>query len=211
MTIRSPAGIVFISPDGTTQPMDRIQRRQIDELIGLCHGITADDGVNPSEVEFLESWLATNAELTRNPIVRALYQRVAGVLADGQVDATECADLLAVLRRFAGPVAERGELPKPTTLPFSQPLPEMQFEDRRYCFTGLFVFGDRSLCEQAVRDRGGTCGSLTRATNVLVVGAYASDEWIHSNYGTKIAKATEWQAKGATIAIVPEEHWTRFL
>ena len=37
------------------------------------------------------------------------------------------------------------------------PAPEVVFEGRSFCFTGIFIFGDgdRDKCEAAVRARGG--------------------------------------------------------
>jgi hypothetical protein len=53
-----------------------ISERQIDELIGLAHGLAADGSLNQAEVEFLQKWLATNAAISDGPVIPTLYRRV---------------------------------------------------------------------------------------------------------------------------------------
>lgn len=96
-------------------------------------------------------------------------------------------------------------------LPFSTPLPEMEFTGWRYCFTGTFVFGTRERCEAEVAARGAVSGSLTKNTDALVVGHYATESWLHSPYGRKIMKAVEMRQAGHPIVIVPEAHWSASL
>lgn len=51
---------------------DRISSRQVDELIGLARGLAADGTINKAEVEFLQKWLAANAEISNQPLIRTL-------------------------------------------------------------------------------------------------------------------------------------------
>jgi NAD-dependent DNA ligase len=190
---------------------DRITARQIDELVGLARGLAADGDLNQSEVEFLQRWLAANAEISQQPIIRRLYSRINAVLADGVVDADEKALLLETLNSFSGRDFELGELLKSSSLPLCDPPPTLTFDERTYCFTGTFLYGQRKDCERAVTERGGRCGGLTRNTEILVVGAYATDSWKHSSFGNKILQASAWRDEGRPIAIVSEEHWTGHL
>jgi NAD-dependent DNA ligase len=104
-----------------------------------------------------------------------------------------------------------GEVLKPTTLPLNDPEPSLTFTGRVYCFTGTFLFGQRKDCEKAVADRGGSCGGLTNKTEFLVIGAYATESWKHTSFGNKIMHACDLRDHGHPIAIVCEEHWTRYL
>lgn len=194
-----------------TYGRERITGRQVDELTGLARGLCADGVLNQLEVEFLEKWLAINMEITGNPVISALYSRVAEVLSDGIADEAEREDLLHALADFSGNDFELGEALKSTSLPLCDPAPELVFSGRAYCFTGTFSYGRRPVCEQAVLDRGGSCGSLTRKTDVLVVGIYATESWKHSSFGHKIMKAAEMRDAGVPIAIVSEEHWVGHL
>ncbi|MER9910887.1 BRCT domain-containing protein [Mesorhizobium sp. M0050] len=190
---------------------DRISSRQIDELIGLARGLAADGAINKAEVEFLQKWLAANVEISGQPIIRTLYRRVNEILEDGLLDADEHTELLDTLNSFSNRDFELGEVLKPTTLPLCDPPPNLTFSGRVYCFTGTFNFGQRKYCEQAIADRGGSTGSLTQKTEVLVIGAYATESWKHSSFGDKILKATAWRDQGSPISIVAESHWVGFL
>jgi NAD-dependent DNA ligase len=190
---------------------DRLSNRQIDELIGLARGLIADGKITQDEAEFLRDWLSSNAGITQQPLLKTLYRRIADMLADGTFDDEERRELLDTLRTFSGGRSEIGEALKPTNLPLCDPAPTVVFADRRFCFTGTFMFGQRKVCERAVLDRGGTCGSLNRSTNFLVIGAYATESWKHSTFGLKILKAVEMREKRIKIRIVAEEHWRSFL
>ena len=181
------------------------------QLIGIARGIVADGLLNQLEVEFLQKWLVANVSISGQPVVRTLYSRVRDVLGDGVLDATECKELIETLSALSNRDFELGEVLKSTTLPLDHPEPELSFAERQYCFTGTFAFGSRALCESAVIERGGSCGALTKKTNILVVGLYATDSWKHSSFGNKIIRACKWRDDGAPIAIVSEKHWTKFL
>jgi NAD-dependent DNA ligase len=190
---------------------NRITSRQIDELVGLARGIAADGIINQSEVEFLQTWLAANIAISDQPMIRRLYDRVNAIMADGIADAEECRDLLGTLNDFSNRDFQLGEVLKATTLPLCDPAPVLRFDGRRYCFTGTFNYGGRRDCEDAIIARGGSAGSLTQKTDVLVIGVYATESWKHSSFGTKIVKAVDWRESGLPIAIVSEDHWARHL
>jgi NAD-dependent DNA ligase len=190
---------------------ERISSRQVDELIGIARGISADGELNQAEVEFLQKWLAANVTVSDQPVIRTLYSRVNEVLGDGIADLDECRDLLATLDQFCSGDFELGEVLKATTLPLCDPAPALTFGGRAYCFTGTFNYGKRQTCEQAVVERGGRCGSLNQRTDVLVIGVYATDSWKHSTFGNKIIKACEWRDGGIPISIVSEQHWAAHL
>lgn len=190
---------------------DRITSRQIDELMGLARGIAADGVINQSEVEFLQKWLAANMAISHQPMIRRLYDRVNAIMADGIADTEERRDLLGTLNDFSNRDFELGEVLKATTLPLCDPAPLLRFDGRRYCFTGTFNYGGRRECEDAIVTRGGSAGSLTQKTDVLVIGVYATESWRHSSFGTKIVKAVDWRESGLPIAIVSENHWAQHL
>lgn len=190
---------------------DRIDSRQIDELIGLARGLVADGQINQAEVEFLHKWLVANGSVSDHPLLSILYRRVDEILHDGVVDEEEKIELLETLNRFSNRDFELGETLKSTTLPLCSPLPTLSFEGMNYCFTGTFNYGQRKACESAVVAKGAQAGSLTQKTNFLVIGVYATDSWKHSSFGNKILKAAEMRSSGVPIRIVSEEHWVRHI
>lgn len=186
----------------------RIDDRQVNELLGLAKGIIADGAVNQREAEALHAWLEVSHDVRRNPIVATLLDRIREVLHDGRLADEEARDLLSTLRDFSAGDIEIGELMRATTLPFDNPAPDILVSGRRFVFTGTFAFGSRPDCEARIRDLGGIpAPRLTRDTDYLVVGIYASDAWAHSAFGRKIEQAAEWRAAGVPIAIVGEAHW----
>lgn len=190
---------------------DRLGSRQIDELIGISRGLCADGELNQLETEFLLGWLANNQSIVDNPVISTLYNRVAEFLSDGVLDDSERSDLFGVLREFSAGSMELGEALKATTLPLCDPPPHVEIYDHFFCFTGTFNFGTRSICAKAVEDRGGYNGSLTKKTDYLVIGAYATESWKHSTFGNKILKAVEMRGDGVPISILSEEHWRQFV
>lgn len=189
----------------------RIDDRQVNELLGLAHGIVADDVVTQAEAEFLQKWLAANTAVSHNPVVATLLARVSEMLRDGHLDTQESRELLETLRCFSASDFELGEVLKATRLPIDDPQPTLEFGDSHFCFTGTFAFGSRRDCEAAVAARGGRVGSLTQSTRYLVIGIYATESWAHSSFGRKIERAVAWRASGRPISIVSEEHWAAAL
>ena len=67
------------------------------------------------------------------------------------------------------------------------------------------MFDKRQECEAAAEARGASAGSLTQKTNVLVIGAYATESRKHSSFGDPAGSG--WRDRGIPIAIVAEAHW----
>ena len=76
-----------------------------------------------------------------------------------------------------------------------------------FCFTGKFVFGPRSLCEQAIQSCSGLVGGITKKLNHLVVGSLGSPEWKHGSFGTKIDKVVQYRTGRLPLRIVHEDIW----
>lgn len=189
----------------------KICDRQVDELIGLARGLVADGLINKAEAEYLQKWLVAHADVTDNPIVANLRGRVDQMLADNIFDADEAAELFDTLEKFSGSDFELGEVLKSTSLPLDVPSPQLSCDGTCFCFTGTFAYGSRAECESAVEGLGAKAGSLTKNTDYLVIGIYATESWMHSAYGRKIERAVEMKREGVPIAIVGETHWSDFI
>jgi NAD-dependent DNA ligase len=186
---------------------DRIETRQVNELIGISKGLIADGTINQSEAEFLHSWLATNSDVTNNPVITNLLSRVDTMLADGELDKDEAADLLSTLKGLAGGDFALGEPNKSITTPFDDPAPSIPFSVSTFCFTGTFAYGSRKACSDATISKGGSICGIKQGLNFLVVGEYASDAWKYASFGTKIEKAIAIRNNGHPLAIISESHW----
>ncbi|WP_273427211.1 BRCT domain-containing protein [Marinobacter sp.] len=185
-----------------------IQDRQIDTLIGLSKGVSADGNVNQAEAEFLMSWLIQNRQSTDNPIIINLLEKVSAMLEDGVLDREESAELLGILQKISGENSEIGELAKTSSLPINDPLPELEFNGSSFLFTGTCAFGTRKQCHEATESRGGIIAKgVNKSLNYLVLGTYVTDSWVHETFGRKIEKAIEYREKGLPVVILTEEHW----
>lgn len=184
-----------------------IQDRQVDTLIGLSKGITADGKVDQAEAEYLLTWLAQNSQ-SRNPVILNLLTKVSDMLEDGFLDGEESDELLSILHSISGENTEFDEVAKPSTLPVCTPPPKIIFDNKTFLFTGTCVFGTRKQCQEAIESLGGiNAKSVSKGLDYLVIGTYVTDSWAHETYGRKIEKAMEYRDSGVPISIITEEHW----
>lgn len=185
-----------------------IDDRQIDTLIGLCKGLTADGKIDQAEAEFLLTWLVQSRQATDNPIIRNLLNKVSAFLEDGVLDPDESRELLRILRAITGEPSEVGELAKTSSLPIDKPVPPVVFESRSFLFTGTCAFGTRKQCQDATESLGGiNAKNVTKDLNYLVLGTYVTDSWAHETFGRKIEKAVAYRDQGVPLVIISEEHW----
>jgi NAD-dependent DNA ligase len=185
-----------------------VDDRQIDTLIGLSKGLTADGAISQIEAEYLQTWLIQNRAASQNPIIGNLLEKVSAILEDGILDAEEAQELLCILHAINGESSETGELAKPTTLPVNLPVQPIIFPSRSFALTGTFAFGTRKQCEEAIQSVGGeNAKGITKSVDYLVIGSYVTDSWVHETFGRKIQKAVEYQSQGVPLLIVTEEHW----
>lgn len=186
---------------------DRIVKRQIDELIGLAKGALLDGKVEQREAEGIYAWLNANVMCLDTWPASVLYERLRTMLDDGVLDGDESAELLGLLMQFAAPQGGV-ESVAPASLPLSIPAPQIIHPGRSFCFTGVFEFGSRADCHEAVVARGGEAAKgVTKKLDYLVIGSVGSEFWRHSNFGTKIMKAAQYREAGAPLAIIAEPYW----
>jgi NAD-dependent DNA ligase len=181
--------------------------RQIDELIGLIKGVMADGAVHQSEVEFLVKWLEKNKDtLDQWPAV-AIFPRLKAALSDGSLDGEEEKEIRELLHVALEQNSVR-EANDAANIPYTIPVPEVQFANRTFCFTGKFQSGSRPWCVSQIIARGGIAASkLTQNVNYLIVGELNSGSWANDKHGRKIGKAIKYRDAGAKIAILSEQNW----
>jgi NAD-dependent DNA ligase len=184
-----------------------IQDRQIDTLIGLSKGITANGVVDLPEAEFLQTWLIQNNH-SDNPIILNLLSKVSDMLEDGILDNEESSELFSILHSISGNKSELGELSKTSTLPLCSPPPRIQFHEKTFLFTGTCAYGTRKDCQSVIQTLGGVnAKTVTKTLDYLVIGTYVTDSWIHESFGRKIEKAIEYRDSGVPLSIITEAHW----
>ena len=185
-----------------------VQDRLIDELIGICRGVIADDNVDEREAIFLGQWIENHREIANRWPVNVLYARITEMLKDGVLSKDEQGELLRTLQELTGESSTYQEPNRSTTLPINRPAPDIEFSGKTFCLTGQFVFGSKIECEETVAELGGMVDQApTQDTDYLVIGEVCSPEWEHTSFGKSIEVAVEMQSQGHDIKILSEEHW----
>lgn len=201
----------IINPSSNDVAPPFIQRamtwaKATNEITGLIRGLLVDGAVTNEEAIYLRNWISKRPDVLRDPLVMALANRIERIFADGVATAEELEDLRLVMENYGK------DDEKPTTLPLDNPMPELVFIGKTFCFTGPFVSGKRSWCEEQVGNRkGSSLGNVSRSVNFLVIGTRVSPAWVNQTYGRKIEAAFGLKQSGHPIAIITEEHWLKFL
>ncbi len=175
------------------------------EIVGLVRGLLADGEVNEKEVTYLRDWINSRPDVLNDKLVLSLAARIQRVLTDGIVTLEELAEVKSLLTEYAG------EGQQPTTLPLDNPMPDIQFREKCFCFTGAFVSGKRSWCHEQTEQRGGLAvDDVNYDLHYLVIGSKVSAAWVNQTYGRKIEAAVGIREKSRALAIVNEDHWLGF-
>ena len=189
--------------------------KAISQLSGVCAGILADGVVNPDEVTFFADWVRKFAPLAPTWPFSEILGRLDRIFADGRCDDDERDELRDVMKALCGyedkPSASQAYA---STLPVNSPLPDpIVFPERTFNVTGKFSFGTRKKVMEAISARGGipSNSTPTESSDYLVIGVFASRDWIESSHGRKIERAIELRDSGSGIAIIPEDYWRKFI
>jgi hypothetical protein len=190
----------------------RVATRNMDELIGMCRMVLADGHVDDAEANFLLNWIESHYHAKDVWPGNMLYERLSHAMVQGHIDPTEESELLEVLGKVAGGPPVMSQPSVSGAIPFDNPPPQIVYQNQRFVLTGQFAYGPRKRVEDVIESRGGECTeSVSKKCGYLIVGTFGSEEWLHSNFGTKIAKAVEMKVAGKQIRIVSEQHWTESL
>ena len=196
-------------PDRSINVEHRI-RRDMAEMLGLAKGVLIDGVVSEDEAMTLMNWAEERPSVVLAWPGNVLYRRLRNIFSDGHASEDEREDLAQLLKELVGGEAGTiGGETATTGLPLNDPQPSMEIPDRVFVFTGRFAFGNRRACEEAVRRNGGRVEpGITKHTDYVIVGIFASRDWLQTSYGRKILKAVRYRDKYSLPAIISEQHWT---
>jgi hypothetical protein len=186
--------------DDVTSDMQRLQ--------GVLAGILSDGIITPDELKSLDEWIEERTFLKRCWPYDELESIIVHVMRDGRLDAQEHEALLQFFgelvptgERKAVGVIERGI----TVSGICAMSPEIDFEDRCFCFTGSSERGSRDYLVSVVTERGGRFHkNLRNDTDFLIVGADGNPFWAYACYGRKVEDAVDRRRNGQRILIVHE-------
>lgn len=162
-------------------------------MMGIIQGISGDGKVNETEATELRNWMTWHETLKGNYPYDKVFMALENVLADGILSKEEEQSLLTLFKYCTHPEA-------------GDSCSSVDLNGKCCCLSGNFTHGSKAEVEAFIRSKGGTCAdNLTKAVHYLIVGVMKSEAWAYGNYGTKVKKAREMQAKGSDIVILEED------
>lgn len=182
-------------------------------LHGFVHGIMADRELSDGEILRLRNWI------NENEFLRGIYpfdeidSVLTAILADGVIEEKEREMLEAV---FSNIIEFKDSLnliesdysvlrDKYSIQGICSVCPDIQFDNRLFCFTGRSYKGSRSDLVLKINELGGIYReSVSSKTDYLVVGNAGNPCWAFSCYGRKIEEAMNIRKLGGKIQIINE-------
>ncbi|GIU38739.1 BRCT domain-containing protein [Shewanella schlegeliana] len=181
---------------------------QINQLLGMLQGISADDDVNEKEIDALAVWLDENHQILDKWPASVVTSKLCDIFEDGIITEDEKKDLLLTVQKITGSrFCETGDVTDNTTECFDD-ISEIPHDNIGFCFTGKFKSGSRKTVESKAQSLGAiTSKDVLLSTQFLVIGTLASRDWKYLSHGRKIEKAMSLKEKGHEIYIISEEQW----
>ncbi|MDR4892012.1 MULTISPECIES: BRCT domain-containing protein [Chryseobacterium] len=180
-------------------------------LQGIFHGILADGILNDDEIFKLHEWLSENEHLNSHYPYDEIRSLVLSIVADKKINEEERAVLTAFIKQFVElkntEIAEKVE--KDTEGVSISGIcavdPEITFENKTFCITGILSRGTRNELQEAISNKGGIpVNTISRKTDYLIIGDTNNACWSYSCYGRKVEKALDLRKSGHTIILVHE-------
>lgn len=166
----------------------------LNELNTIVRAISCDGILAREEIAFLIRWMNQNASLKGNYPYDRIYNKLAEVLEDGVITPQEHDELLHLFQTSDNPLEEH-----------TCACDCLELSGKNICLSGEFDYGSKDMVSDILIEKGASVQStVTRKTNILIVGGQGSSAWSSGNYGSKIKKALELQSKGVEIMIVRE-------
>lgn len=210
ITEEERADIVWKCSQATAgSPYFDLATRDMQVLHGVLGGLAADGVVTDDEVRALRHWLERVERLRGSWPYDEVDSVLTAVLSDGRIDVEERAFLHALCADFL-----QGAVANLVVEPMTEELirwgvcatqPEVQFQDRTFCFTGESGRGPRSALEEVVVAlRGQAVSGVSGRLDYLIVCDEGSPAWAFSCYGRKVEQAVTLRRKGKRVALVRE-------
>lgn len=193
------------STEFTDQTTADLQR-----LHGIVGGIIADGVVTEDELKGLGSWMDQHEHLRTCWPYDEISSLITSVMADKRIDEQEQKMLRAFFSEFVSVLDERTIVSpqlevKGTFVGLCAVCPEIEFQGRKFCFTGSSARHTRSALSKIVKDLGGeVAASLTSSVSYLVVGAEGNPCWAYACYGRKVEKAVDLRKAGSKVMVIHE-------
>lgn len=183
----------------------------LQQLQGIFHGILSDGELNDTEIFKLHEWLSDNEHLNSYYPYDEIRSLVLSVVSDKKVEEEERLILMAFIKQF---VELRNNDVKASIIKATADInisgicavdPEIIFENKTFCVTGILSRGTRIELLNAIKDKGGiSVNSISKKTDYLIIGDTSNACWSYACYGRKVEKALDLRKSGHTIVLVHE-------
>lgn len=214
LTKEESEGILWFAKNLTTPNLYfDIISADIQRLQGILHGVLADNKIEEEELKQLRCWIDENIHLKGSYPYDEIDSIIATVMSDGKIDPSEQNLLKVFFSEFISLPTnstidqnELSQLKQSITLPgICAFCPEIVFESRFFCFTGISSRASRSAIAKEIEVAGGTyIDNIRQDLNYLIVGNNSNPCWAFSCYGRKVEQAIAYRKKGINIVIVHE-------
>lgn len=162
-------------------------------LKGIISGILSDEKIEKNEIISLQAWMKENESLRGNYPFDTIFETIERVMNDDVLSEEERKELTVIFSRFVDPLesSDSGD--------------DVSIAGKTCCLSGNFAFGTKADVEKKITEMGGiVVPSVTKKTDILIVGGEGSSAWAYGNYGSKVKKALKMQEQGNPIEIVGE-------
>lgn len=183
-----------------TSPKSRLssESHALFELQEILENITEDSKIDLTELNQLHQWIESHSLLKGNYPYNTVYCQIEAIFDDGIVEEDELRELSNVCKRLIDPVSNNCDCKDAL----------IEVSGKNIVLSGEFSFGTKSEVEKILVSRGAIIQkSVTQKTNIVLIGNMGNDAWFAGNYGTKVKKAMELQAKGLQIMIIKENDY----
>lgn len=186
------------------------------QLHGIMAGVSFDGRITKEELLGVRSWMDDHEHLKTLWPYDELDALIMTVLADGKIDAAEHKELLAFFADFAKTTGHQSVSLKSDALTNVRGIcavdPQIEFQERLFCFTGKSERASRIEIAQLVADKGGEFkDNVVLDTDYLIVGADGNPCWAYACYGRKIEQAVAYRKDGRQIMLVHEYDFWDFV
>lgn len=179
----------------------------LQELQGYCHGILADGVISESELIDLNQWIDKHEHLNGHFPYDELKSILLSITKDGKYTKEERDTLELFFTSFID-LQNQSILNSDYTQGiayFCSSEPNIEFESKKFCLTGEFQSGKRSLIKQKIESKGGkVVSTVSNQTDYLIVGDSGNKAWAFACYGRKVEQAIALRKSGSQLTIVHE-------
>lgn len=205
----------------TDSPLHVALQEAAGRLHGFIEGILLDGHLSDTEIFDLREWLESYHRFRDVWPFDEVWDSLERVLADGVITEEERAQLTRLFESYVNATTvplEKESVPRnlnissrelvnvPTLEELIEVNPQVEFEGKRFCFTGFFAIGKRTLVMEMAEDCGAEIRtSVTKDLDYLVIGAMTSPCWVYGAQGKKIERVLENRKGNSPTLIIREQ------